>query len=245
MEANEYMVMAAVEDRHWWYAGMRAISAAWLDPVYGTSNDLRILDAGCGTGGNGEFLRRYGHAVGLDVAKDALTLGQRRMPGAILGGSIMDLPFEAATFELVTSFDVLYHRAVVDERRAIAETRRVLKPGGRMLIRLPAYQWLLAKHDRAVYTRHRYTLSEVRALLVPSFTIERISYVNTLLFPLALAQRMRERFVTRADDTLSDLMLPHPLLNSTMAAVMQTEAAWLRRAGFAAGLSVLALARKP
>jgi SAM-dependent methyltransferase len=245
MEANEYTVMAAVEDRHWWYAGMRSISAAWLDPVYGTSNDLRILDAGCGTGGNGEFLRRYGRSVGLDVAKDALALGQRRLPGAILGGSVMDLPFEAATFDLVTSFDVLYHRAVVDERRAIGETWRVLKPGGRSLIRLPAYQWLLAKHDRAVHTRHRYTLSEVRALLAPSFIIERISYVNTLLFPLALAQRLHERFRGRPDDTASDLLLPNPLLNASMFAVMQAEVAWLRRADFAVGLSVLALARKP
>ncbi len=244
MEANEYSVMAAVEDRHWWYAGMRAISAAWLDPFYGANANLRVLDAGCGTGGNGEFLRRYGRSVGLDVARDALVLGTRRLPGAILGGSVMDLPFGAATFDLVTSFDVLYHRAVVDEQRALDEMWRVLKPGGRILIRLPAYQWLLAKHDRAVHTRHRYTASEVRTMLAPLFMVERLSYVNTLLFPLALGQRMLERVFTGTDDAPSDLTLPAPFLNRSMLAVMLSEAEWLRYASFPVGLSVLALARK-
>jgi SAM-dependent methyltransferase len=248
METVEYAVMAAVEDRHWWYSGMRAISAAWLDPVYGGRGDLRILDAGCGTGGNGEWLRRYGHSTGLDLAPDALRLGARRLPGTITGGSVMELPFGAATFDLVTSFDVLYHRAVVDERRALVETWRVLKPGGRLLLRLPAYEWLQAKHDRAVHTRHRYTLDEVRRLLAPALEVERISYINTLLFPLALAQRLRERWLAHADepaDAPSDLALPPAWLNDALRAVMLLEAAWLRRATFGAGLSVLALARKP
>ncbi len=126
----------------------------------------------------------------------------------------------------------------------MAETWRVLRPGGRTLIRLPAYQWLLAKHDRAVHTRHRYTLGEVQRLLAPTFAIERISYVNTLLFPLVLGQRLREQLVAQADDVPSDLTLPHTLLNATMFAVMRAEAAWLRHAPFVVGLSVLALARK-
>lgn len=247
MEPAEYAVMAAVEDRHWWYSGMRAISAAWLDEALQGRRNLLILDAGCGAGGNGEFLRRYGRSVGLDLAREALLLGSRRMPGRILGGSVTALPFPAAVFDLVTSFDVLYHRAVLDERLALGETWRVLKPGGWLLIRLPTYQWLFGKHDRAVHSRHRYTADETRQLLARAhFRVERLSYVNSLLFPLPLIQRTLERIVPRLEHAQSDLAPPIRPLNVTLRSVLFLEAAWLRRHGtFAWGLSVLCLARKP
>ena len=246
MERAEYEVMAAVEDRHWWYSGMRAISAAWLDSAFGDRRDLHILDAGCGTGGNGEFLTRYGRSVGLDLAREAVTLGQRRLPGRILRGSVMAFPFRAAVFDLVTSFDVLYHRGVVDDRAALAETRRVLRAAGRLLIRLPAYRWLFSKHDRAVHARHRYTAVEVRGMLEGAgFTVERLSYVNSLLFPVPLLQRSVERILPTLERDESDLAPPGDLLNSLLRSTLETEAAWLRRGGrFAWGLSVLCLAQK-
>src|SRR5262245_37176290 len=101
MERAEYEVMAAVEGRHWWYGGMRAIAAAILDAVYGERHDLQILDAGCGTGGNGLFLRRYGTVVGIDLAPEALDLGGSRLPGRLARGSVLDIPFADASFDLV------------------------------------------------------------------------------------------------------------------------------------------------
>src|SRR5262245_15015440 len=142
MERSEYAVMAAVEDRHWWYGGMRAIAAALLDEAYRERGSLSILDAGCGTGGNALFLRRYGTVVGIDLAAEATELGGQRLPGVLARGSVIELPFADASFDLVTSFDVLYHRAVSDEHGALRETARVLRPGGRLLIRLPAYEFL-------------------------------------------------------------------------------------------------------
>jgi ubiquinone/menaquinone biosynthesis C-methylase UbiE len=198
MERTEYAVMAAVEDRHWWYGGMRAIAAALLDSVYQGRGDLHILDAGCGTGGNALFLRRYGQVVGIDLAAEALDLGGQRLPGALARGSVLELPCADAIFDLVTSFDVLYHRAVPDERQALRESARVLRPGGRLLIRLPAYEFLRSKHDRAVHTRRRYTAGAARLLLQASgFAVERCSYVNSLLFPLPLAQRLMEHWRPR------------------------------------------------
>jgi len=246
MERSEYEVMASVENRHWWYGGMRAISAALLDQVYASRHDLSILDAGCGTGGNVLFLQRYGTVVGIDLAVAALEFGGPRLPGVLSRASVLDLPFAAASFDLVTSFDVLYHRAVPDEARALAETWRVLKPNGRLLIRLPAYEFLRSKHDRAVHTRRRYTKAEARALLeARGFNVERCSYINSLLFALPLAQRLIERALPALERRESDLALPSPPINEILRWPLATEAAWLARGGaFPIGLSILALAQK-
>jgi SAM-dependent methyltransferase len=246
MERSEYEVMAAVEDRHWWYGGMRALAAALLDSVYAGRQDLRILDAGCGTGGNVRFLHRYGQVVGVDLAAEALELGRRRVPGMLARGSVLALPFADATFDLVTSFDVLYHRAVPDEGPALRETARVLRPGGRLLIRLPAYEFLRSKHDRAVHTRRRYTAGQALALLqAHGFAIERCSYVNSLLFPLPLAQRLLERALPLLERDGSDLAMPPPLLNELLRWPLAAEAAWLGRGrSFPFGLSILCLARR-
>jgi SAM-dependent methyltransferase len=244
MEKPEYAIMAAVELRHWWYGGMRAVSAAMLDAAYPDRRDLRVLDAGCGTGGDAMFLRRYGHVVGLDYAGEAAALVGDRLPGRFARGSVLELPFADASFDLVTSYDVLYHRAVPAEAPALAETRRVLRPGGRLLIRLPAYEWLRSRHDRQVHTRRRYTARELRALLAEAgLTVERCTYVLSLLFPLPVAARLLERVTPDAGDE-SAMGLPRPPVNTALKAVMALEAAWIGLGGgFPCGLSVMALAR--
>jgi SAM-dependent methyltransferase len=246
MERSEYSVMAAVEDRHWWYGGMRAIAAALLDEVYRGRQNLRILDAGCGAGGNARFLRRYGAVVGIDLAAEAIELGNQRLPGLLARGSVLDIPCADASFDLVTSFDVLYHRAVPDEGQALREIARVLRPGGRLLIRLPAYEFLRSKHDRAVHTRRRYTASQARALLLAGgFAIERCSYVNSLLFPLPLAQRLIERALPALERGNSDLAMPSPLINGALRWPLAAEAAWLARGrSFPFGLSIVCRARR-
>lgn len=239
--------MAAVEASHWWYGGMRAIAAALLDEVYAGRRDLRILDAGCGTGGNALFLRRYGRVAGVDLAPDALEFGGPRLPGVLARGSVLALPFADASFDLVTSFEVLYHRGVPDEGVALAEARRVLRPGGRLLLRLPAFELLRGKHDRAVHGRRRYTAADVRGLLAAQgLCVERLSYVNSLLLPLPLAQRGLERLLPAVARDESDLTMPAPALNEALRWPMAAEAAWLARGGsFPAGLSVICRARVP
>ncbi len=247
MEQHEYEVMAAVEDGHWWYRGMRALTAAWLDQLYSGQVRLQILDAGCGTGGNAEFLGRYGTVYGLDLAPLALALGRRRLPERLIRGSVGDLPFASGRFDLVTSFDVLYHRDVIDEQQALGETVRVLRPGGRLLIRLPAYRWLSSKHDAAVHGRHRYTAREVAGLISSAgLHLERISYINSLLLPLPVLQRLLERVVPGLERSGSDLERPSLVINMVLQSALYLEAAWLRDGGkFPWGLSILALAQKP
>ena len=244
MEKREYSMLAAVELHHWWYAGMRAISAALLAPLYQGRHDLRILDAGCGTGGDALFLRRYGTVIGLDYAAEAATLVGDRLPGRFVRGSVVALPFAEQSFDLVTSYDVLYHAAVPDEGLALAEVRRVLQPGGRLLIRLPAYEWLRSRHDRQVHTRRRYTAPAVHTLLSGAgFTVERMTYALCLLFPLPAAARLLERF-TPDQGTASAMGLPPVPLNRLLQWPMLLEAAWVGMGGaFPFGLSIMALAR--
>jgi ubiquinone/menaquinone biosynthesis C-methylase UbiE len=244
MEKPEYETMAAVELRHWWYGGMRAVSAALLDRHYAGRRDLRVLDAGSGTGGDAMFLRRYGEVVALDYAAEAAPIAAGRLPGRFARGSVLELPFADASFDLVTSYDVLYHRWVPDEAPALAEARRVLRPGGRLLIRLPAYEWLRSRHDRQVHTRRRYTAAEVRQILrAAGFVVERCSYVLSLLFPLPAASRLLERFTPDSGEE-SAMGMPGAPLNAALKAPMALEAAWLGLGGsFPFGLSVMALAR--
>jgi SAM-dependent methyltransferase len=243
MERSEYEVLAAVESAHWWHGGMRAITTAFLDPLYGAPrDDLRILDTGCGTGGNMRFLQRYGQVWGVDLAPEALVLNTLAQQTA--RSRVQNLPFADESFDLVTSFDVLYHRSVPDELPALREARRVLRPGGRLLVRLPAYEFLRSKHDRAVHTRRRYTAATAAALLREAgFLLERCSYVNTLLFPLALAQRMLEKVVPTLEQQQSDLTLPDPSINIALRVPMAIEAFWLGMKGsFPLGLSIVCLA---
>lgn len=244
MEKTEYQTMAAVELEHWWYGGMRAINAALLDPLYAGRSGICILDAGCGTGGDALFLSRYGRVYGLDYAREAVSIGNERIKGRVLGGSVLGLPFPDNSFDLVTSFDVLYHRAVPADGPALAELYRVLRPDGRLLIRLPAYEWLRSHHDRQVHTRHRYTAREVQTLLENAgFCVERISYALSLLFPIPMISRLLERFTADPGDT-SAMGLPSKPMNLALRVPMALEAAWIRRGGsFPFGLSVVCLAK--
>ncbi|MEI7770487.1 MAG: class I SAM-dependent methyltransferase [Chloroflexales bacterium] len=235
--------MSAVELGHWWYGGMRAIDAALLDPVLRGRSGLRILDAGCGTGGDALFLQRYGAVVGIDYSADAARLGAGRIPGMFARGSVASLPFTDESFDLVTSFDVLYHRAVPSEAAALAEARRVLRPGGRLLMRLPAYEFLRSRHDRQVHTRRRYTARAARQLLAEAgFYVERVSYALSLLFPIPLAQRLLERVTPDRGDE-SAMGTPAPLLNAALRWPMALEAAWIGVGGsMPFGLSIICLA---
>jgi len=252
MEREQYEVMFRREDQHWWYTGMRHSALSLLRQALAGAEQPRILDAGCGTGGTTMRLRDLGGPVfGVDIAREALDLAASRcLTGALAQGSIERLPFLDAAFDAVTSFEVVYHSGVGNDQRALEELRRVLRPGGSLLLRLPAHDWLRGQHDQLVHTRHRYSRREVvRKLRAARFEVEYATWVNCLLFPAAAAKRLLERFVPRrpvsgAAAAEPDLWPPPRALNWLLEQCVAVEALALeRRIRLPFGLSVLALAR--
>jgi SAM-dependent methyltransferase len=241
----EYRRMYEAEEAQWWYAGQRAIATALLEPALGArpAGRARVLDAGCGTGFNLIALSRFGAAVGIDLAPEALAFCRERGVRAVRA-SLLALPFPERTFDAVASFDVIYHAWVTDDRAAVAEMARVTRPGGVLLVRVPALRALWGAHDVEVQSRHRYTRGELVDLLERcGLRVERATYCNSLLFPLLLARRTLDRLLHREGSDVG--FLPAPLEWAFRKALL-AEAA-LVRAGlsFPIGASVVALARRP
>jgi SAM-dependent methyltransferase len=245
VEKEEYRKLFELEDRLWWFLGMRDISLTLLKRFLPNGTSLRILDSGCGTGGMLQNLRKLGTPTGIDLSLDALHFAQRRREAPVALASVSEIPFPDETFELVTSFDVIYHKAVVDDEKALAETTRVLRPGGNLLIRVPANDWLRSRHDEAVHTRHRYGKSELRdklerAGLEPLY----VTYTNCFLFPVAVAKRLLEKVIPPATEDSEVEPMGEPW-NRLLYRVLRFEAALLRFWRLPFGLSLVAVARKP
>lgn len=234
--------MFEAEERQWWYAGMRSIALALLDSaLLGSPAERRFLDAGCGTGNNLLHLQKRGRAVGVDLSEEAIRFCRTR--GVVAAcGSVVELPFGSGGFDGVTSFDVIYHTGVKDDRTAVAEMARVLKPGGLLLVRVPAFKALWGAHDEAVHSRHRYTRPELLALF-EACGLEplRATYCNFFLFPLLLVRRTLDRATGRHGSDVQ--FLPAPLERS-FRGLLEIEARLVRVVRLPFGTSVVALGRK-
>lgn len=243
MEAAEYRLMDEVEDGMWWYHALHAGVLRVLDP---SRDAAPVLDAGCGTGGFLMRLRRARpsiHAIGLEYMPIAAARARAKAGVPVAVGSVNAIPFADAAFGALVNLDVLCHSAAEPDR-ALAEFRRVLRPGGMLVLNLPAFQWLHSAHDIRVHTARRFTAGGVRAMLAAAgFTGVRARYWNSLLFPLMVAQR---KLVARSADHPSDVALPPPWLNWSLSAVTAMERKLMDVGlSYPAGGSVLATAIRP
>ena len=245
MREDEYRAMYDLEDRLWWYVGMRAITASLLDAELAGRTRLRLLDVGCGTGYSLNWLRgRYPveRAYGVDLSPHAAALWRLRDLDMVALASADRLPFGAGAFDLVTCFDVIYQLDAGGARRAASEMHRVLKPGGVLFIREPAYEWMRGGHDVAVATRHRYTRGELRRLLESvGFATRRATYANSLLFWAAAPHRFLSRLRGSGE---SDVKPAAPWMNRLFGGALGVESKMVRRMAFPFGLSVIVVGRK-
>jgi SAM-dependent methyltransferase len=238
--------MYELEDSHWWFVGRRNLAMSLLDDWIALPPQARLLDVGCGTGGNLQALAGYGQGVGLDINPVAIELARRRSLPQLLQASGLTLPFASNTFDLVTIFDVLYHRWITDDHKALAEIYRVLRPGGWLLVTDSALPMLWSNHDETYYARQRYTLQNIREKLAEVGFEQRLcSYANMLLLPLFLLVRLTMAWLPLAENI--DRQGTFPLwLNRLLTWVRGLEARWLRRGHtLPVGSSLVCLCQKP
>jgi SAM-dependent methyltransferase len=240
VEPSEYDHIARLESQHWWYVGMRQIAEGIVRRI-GLPPQAQILDAGCGTGGGLRWLASIGRPTGIDFHPLAVQYAIQKS-ARVARASVQAVPFPSEAFDCVTSFEVLYHRAVADDGAALCELARVLRPGGWLLVRVPAHDWLRGAHDRQVHTRHRYSARELREKIERAgLKVKRLTPVGMVLFPLAVLRRLAQRDLRQAQ---TDVTLPSPLLNQLLTRLLAAEGRWLRRFNLPFGLSLLALAQK-
>ncbi|HEX5369974.1 MAG TPA: class I SAM-dependent methyltransferase [Dehalococcoidia bacterium] len=245
MEPEEYDAMYRLEDSLWWYRGMATISRSLLERFLPPRNDLRVLDCGAGTGGSLSLLSPHGEVTAFDASRLALDLYRRRRSGRIVQAGVEAAPFAESSFDLATAFDVLYALDPEAESHALDGIAHLLRPGGVFLWREPAYMWLYGPHDVAVHGKHRYTASELRQRLQRhGLRPLRVSYANTLLFPIAVARRLAAKLFGRNATPHSDVQPVGEPLNSLLARILSLEAPLVTRCGLPFGLSVIAVARK-
>lgn len=223
---------------HWWLRETKRLAATALAAHVPAGG--RVLDAGAGGGGLARWLEPARRVIALDVSADALRVAREAGATRAVQATVERLPFADAVFDGVASLDVLYHAAVGDDAGAVREAVRVMRRGAVLVLNLPAYAWMRSAHDDAAGTARRYTRARVRALLeAGGLAPRRVSYRNTVLFPVAVIRRK----LLRAEGT--DLEAAPPLLNEALALVLRAENAWLRHATLPFGLSVFAVASKP
>jgi SAM-dependent methyltransferase len=241
MERQVYAQMASVEERHWWFVGRRAI----IDRILRSLDlpaEAKILEVGCGTGGNLRLLARYGAVSAMESNDEARALAAARGLSEPRPGRLPDdLPFEGEQFDLVCLFDVLEH--VDDDGAAMRALRDRLAPGGRIFITVPAYQWLWSDHDQVHHHKRRYTRRALRKLAQDSgFTVSYGSYFNCFLFPLAVAVRLLRKLLRLGPG--DDTALPGRSVNGLLTSIFAAEGYLLPRFSLPVGLSILLVARR-
>jgi len=230
------------EDRHWWYRGRRTVIERVVEAL-GLPADARILDAGCGSGRNMVELARHGSVTGVELSEASMALARERGCGDVVAGSVLEMPFADDSFELAVSLDVIEH--LDDDHAALRELRRVVAPGGALLVTVPAYQWLWSGHDVINHHRRRYTRRSMkRAAEAAGWQQVRTTYFNSLLLPVAILLRILDRINKKPTESSLDLWVPPEPLNWVLERPLALEAAMIDRGGrIPAGLSLLSVFR--
>jgi SAM-dependent methyltransferase len=243
MDERLMQTMLAVDEYHWWYRGRRRVIRAELDRL-GLPPTAAILDAGCGSGRTLEELVDYGAVKAIELDPQAAAAARARGCGEVREGRLEQLPWPDASFDLVTCLDVIEHTP--DDRLTLRELRRVTRPGGALLVTVPAYQVLWSAHDEANHHFRRYSRRSLRAAATEGgWRVERLTSFNSLLFAPAAAVRLATRRRASADER-SDLDLGPAWLNRVLELPLAAEAALIGRGRtLPAGLSLLAILRNP
>ena len=240
------------ESGFWWYRGMRAITAALLRSLPDSIHAGRAaagLDAGCGTGFNALVLEgsRGIRMFGVDLAPLGIAYCRERGFDRSTVASITQLPFADSSFDLIISFDVLSHLPRADDQKALAEFARVLRPGGNLLIRVPAFHALRSRHSQFIAETHRYRSPELRKMLANiGLDVLDSTYANSFLSPVAFIKFRILEDLLKAPASSGVEEIPPAWLNRVLEGILKFEASLIRMgARFPFGQSLFVTVRKP
>ncbi|HUZ14088.1 MAG TPA: class I SAM-dependent methyltransferase [Caulobacteraceae bacterium] len=242
MERQVYDRMRALEADHWWFSARREILSSQIGALP-LPRGARILEAGCGPGGNLAMLAAFGEVVGLEPDAETRAYAAQRSGVRIEGGLLpADLPFEPETFDLVCAFDVIEH--VDEDAAAVAALAALARPGGFLATTVPAQPWMWSRHDELHHHRRRYRMAPYRRLFqAAGLAVVKASHFNAALFPAIAAIRLAK--LATGSSAADDDAAPAPRLNALLAAIFGAERFWLSRAALPFGVSILLIARKP
>lgn len=239
-----------MEERHWWHRSRLEMTAGEIDKM-GLPAEAAILDLGCGTGGTTRFLERYGRVTGIDYSALAIDHAQHKVVTAevrVGDANLVDLYFPAGHFDLITMFNVLYHKAILDDRGLLDKVKGLLRPGGFVLLTEPAYRSLWREHDVLDDGRTRYSLGDFRRYF-RQLGLEFVSgrYFNAISYPACLALAVRHRLRRRPVDTgavIAEMAVPSATVNEWLIRYMRFETWLYRRVPLPIGVSLMVVGRK-
>lgn len=243
MEETEYLRMCEVEGSHWWYVGLHELILYFVDKERAKRGPLKILDAGCGTGRLCQLMNKFGDVSGCDISSLALELCARRKVSVFPADlNLIDLGIER--YDVITSIDVLYHQRIQNDSEILSRFYRALKPGGILILNLPAYNFLKSRHDLAVHTRERYTKSVMMEKLKEAgLGVEKATYRIGFLFPIIALYRFMQH--SDKDKPVSDVHIPPKLINSALLGLNRMENWFIEKiAAIPFGTSLFVVARK-
>ena len=239
MERVVYQQMAELDERHWWYCARRKIIADLIRRETQLPNAANILEIGCGTGHNLAMLSGFGHVDGLELDEEARSLSEKRLGRKIMSSPLPELAeVQDRHYHLIGAFDVIEH--IEDDHAALASIAKKLRPDAKFILTVPAHQWMWSAHDVVNHHKRRYSKRALKALFEASpLRLERIGYFNSLLFPLAVAERTASMLRGKDD---ADVKLPSAPLNSALEKVFACERYLVGRLPLPPGLSLFAVA---
>jgi SAM-dependent methyltransferase len=239
MERIVYQQMAELDDRHWWYRARRRIIADLIRREARPPAGAQVLEIGCGTGHNLAMLSGFGHVEGLELDDEARAISEKRLGRKVMSAPLPELAgVPDQHYDLIGAFDVIEH--IDDDRAALASIAAKLKPGGKFVMTVPAHQWMWTAHDVVNHHKRRYSKRGLRALIDGSpMRLDRIGYFNSLLFPLAVAERAVSRLRGKED---ADVKLPPAPLNAVLEKIFEAERYLVGRLPLPPGLSFFAVA---